>query len=135
MINQVHPPQGLSWNHNQTHTGEMKSILYISMALGALLLPASEGLRNAAVVVIKSVATGIERLIVRGNYAEIRVVEGDQFDEVINAPGRLVLVAVQSELSSVARGEADGLNQAMMYIVKTTIAQNNDLVSSFTIID
>jgi len=112
----------------------MKSIFYICMALGALLLPVSEGIRDAVVVAIKSVATGIEHMMIRGDYAEIRVVEGDEFDKVINEPGRLVIVSVQSELSAGSRG-ADGELQkeirrlpAEVLVAKVIAERNRELL-------
>jgi len=108
----------------------MKTIFYICMALGALLLPVSEGIRDAVVVAIKSVATGIERMMIRGDYAEIRVVEGDEFDKVVNEPRRLVIVAVQSELSAGSRGVNGELEKAIRrlpaeVLVAKVIAERN----------
>lgn len=77
----------------------MKTIFYICLMLGALLLPASKGIRDATISLIKSVASSIERLVIRGDYAEVRIVDADEFEMTINEPGRVVIVVFQSGMA------------------------------------
>jgi thioredoxin-like negative regulator of GroEL len=108
----------------------MKAIFYTCLLLGALLLPASKGLRDGAIVLIKAMATGIEQLVIRGDYAEIRMVDGDEFDMAINEPGRLVIVAIQNEMKTDSRSEARELDEAIKrlpakVLVAKVIAERN----------
>ncbi len=108
----------------------MKAIFYICLVLGTLLLPASKGLRDGAVVFIKAMATGIERLVIRGDYAEVRIVDGDEFEMVINEPGRLVIVAVQNEMSTASKSDSQELDEAIRrlparVLVAKVIAERN----------
>ncbi len=108
----------------------MKAIFYICLVLGALVLPASKGMRDGAVVFIKAMATGIERLVIRGDYAEVRIVDGEEFEMVINEPGRLVIVAFQNEMTTKSRSERRELDDAIRrlpakVLVAKVIAERN----------
>lgn len=108
----------------------MKAILYTLLVMGALLLPASRGIRVAAISLLKSVARSIERIVIRGDYAEVRMVDGDEFDLVINEPDRIVIVVIQSELTASSRSETQELDAAIKHLpakvlVAKVIAERN----------
>ena len=94
------------------------------------MLPASRGLRVAAIGLLKSVASSIERLVIRGDYAEIRMVDGEEFDMVINEPGRVVIVVIQNELTASSRSETHELDEEIKrlpgkVLVAKVIAERN----------
>ncbi len=94
------------------------------------MLPASRGLRVAAIGLLKSVASSIERLVIRGDYAEIRMVDGEEFDMVINEPGRVVIVVIQNELTAASRSETHELDEEIKrlpgkVLVAKVIAERN----------
>lgn len=91
----------------------MKALLTIIILVGALFLPATRGVRDGAVGALSSLASGVERLVLRGDYAEIRLVDEDEFDSVIREPGRLVVVVVQKELYASSRSQTFDLDHAM----------------------
>mgnify|MGYP002640421795 CR=1 FL=1 len=112
----------------------MKTILYICIALAVVVLAASEGMRHAAVSAFKSLTIGIGRLVVGSDYAEIRVVEGHEFDQVINEPGRVVIVVLQSELSAGSHGKNQDLERsikelpAQILVAKIMVERNQELL-------
>ncbi|MBT8037903.1 MAG: hypothetical protein KJO21_10195 [Verrucomicrobiae bacterium] len=117
----------------------MKAVIYIVLVMGALLLPASKFVRDSAIVFIKAMATGIERLVIRGDYAEIRLVDGDEFNEVIHEPGRLVIMSVQKEMTASSRSEVLELDQAIkrlpakVLVAKVIAEQNAPLLAELNI--
>lgn len=96
-------------------------------------------MRDGAVVFIKAMATGIERLVIRGDYAEIRLVDGDEFETVINEPGRLVIVAFQNEMTTRSRSESRDLDEAIrrlpakVLVAKVMAERNAPLLSYLSI--
>lgn len=117
----------------------MKAILYTLLVAGALLLPASKGLRVAAISLLKSVATGVERMVIRGDYAEVRMVDEDEFDMVINEPGRIVIVVIQDELTASSHSETHDLNKeikrlpAKVLVAKVIAERNASLLKKLNI--
>lgn len=117
----------------------MKILVTIILLVGALFLPASKGLRDAAITAVTAVASGVERLVMRGDYAEIRLVDGDEFDAVVREPGRLVIVVVQKELTASSRSETHELDHAMkelpgkVLIAKVVAERNTALMTRLKI--
>lgn len=117
----------------------MKAIFYICLVLGALVLPASKGVRDAAIGVVTAVASGIERLVIRGDYAEVRLVDGDEFEKVIREKDRLVIVAVRNELTASSRSETqeiDGVIKrlpATVLVAKVIAERNMELLKRLKI--
>ncbi|MCP5535561.1 MAG: hypothetical protein H7A51_04905 [Akkermansiaceae bacterium] len=117
----------------------MKAILYTILVLGALMLPASRGVRIAAISLLKSVAAGIERMVIRGDYAEVRMVDADEFDQVINEPGRIVIVVIQNELTASSRGETHDLDEeikrlpAKVLVAKVIAERNTSLLEKLNV--
>lgn len=86
---------------------DMKTVIYIILFVGAVMLATSKELRSKAMNVVKMVGHGLEQLVIRGDHAEIRSVEASNFDLVINEPGRVVVVVIDSHLkASKAEGQA-----------------------------
>ncbi len=117
----------------------MKFLITIILLTGALFLPASKGVRDNAITMITAIASGVERLVMRGDYAEIRLVDGDEFDEVIREPGRVVIVVVQKEISSSSRRKTLDLDHAMkelpgkVLIAKVMAERNTALLTRLKI--
>lgn len=93
-------------------------------------MPASKGIRDTAITALSAIATGVERLVMRGDYAEIRLVDGNEFDKVIREPGRIVIVVVQRELTASSRSETLELDHAMKelpgkVLIAKVIAERN----------
>lgn len=113
----------------------MKVLITILLLLGALFLPASKGFRDAVISGLTTIASGVERLVMRGDYAEIRLVDEDEFDDVIREPGRLVMVVVQKELTASSRGKTLDLDHAMkelpskVLIAKVVAERNTALMT------
>lgn len=57
--------------------------------------------------------SGVEILLDGSQYAEVRMVTNDDFDEVVNEPGRLVIVDIETEQKTVQRGSKSELDTAM----------------------
>lgn len=119
----------------------MKALFTIILVMGALLLPASKGVRDTVIAALSAIAGGVERLVMRGDYAEIRLVDDHEFDNVIREPGRLVIVVVQKELTASSRGQTIDLDHAMkelpgkVLIAKVIAERNSKLISRLEITD
>ena len=78
----------------------MKSILYILLAVGVLVLAVSKELRMTAMNVVQVAASSIKQLTFRGDQAEIRTIKASEFDSVITEPGRIVVVVIGKKLTT-----------------------------------
>ncbi|MBT8043495.1 MAG: hypothetical protein KJO79_00975 [Verrucomicrobiae bacterium] len=99
----------------------------------------SKGIRDGVIALVKSVATGIERIIIRGDYAEIRYVDDSDFDMAIAEPGRVVIVVFQNELRTASRSETHELETelkklpAKVLIAKVIVERNETLLDRIKI--
>lgn len=75
----------------------MKTFLYLCLLAGAIALPASERMKTAAVQVLSASFSALEAVLFRGDNAEVRMVNGNEFDQVIKESGRLVIVDFHHE--------------------------------------
>ncbi len=87
----------------------MKSILYIMLIAGSVVLAVSKGLRETTLSIVKVAANGIERMVMRGDHAEVRTIDGDEFELVINEPGRIVVVVIENKLSTASKKKSHDL--------------------------
>jgi len=134
-------PQGPScfFSFPVTSDGGMKTLFYITILVGSLMLPALDGVRVAAVVLVKNVTSEVMRLVVSGDYAEIRSVDGEDFEEVINEAKRVVIVVFHRELRASSRGEADELDAAVkklpgrVLVAKIKAEENRELLDRLSI--
>lgn len=112
----------------------MKTIFYTLLVVGAMLLPASKGVRDGVIALVKSVASGLERIAIRGDYAEIRYVDDSEFDMAVAEPGRVIVVVFQNELTASSRSETAKLDEALkrlpakVLIAKVVVERNQSLL-------
>ena len=94
------------------------------------MLPAAKDIRLAAVRMVVEVAGSVERMVLRGDYAEIRSVDGKDFDKVINERNRVVIVVVHNKIRSSSRSEMHDMDEAIKklpgrVLVAKVIAEEN----------
>ena len=97
------------------------------------MLPAAKDVRLAAFKMVLDVAGGIERMVLRGDHAEIRSVEGKDFDKVIRERNRVVIVVVHNKLRSSSRSKLRDIDEAVKklpgrVLVAKVIAEENTLL-------
>jgi len=91
----------------------MKAFFYICLAAAALMLSASERMRSVALEVATVAITGLDQMLFKGGYAEVRMVNGAEFEDIINEPGRVVIADFHHEQISVARSDKSELDAAI----------------------
>ena len=117
----------------------MKSFFYICLLAAAVLLPTSERIRTAAVEVATVAITGVDQILFKGGYAEVRMVDGDQFDEVINERNRVVIVDFHHEELSVAQSDKSKLDASINHlpskvlVAKVLAGRNMELLDQLQI--
>ena len=117
----------------------MKIIVSTALIIGALFLSASKDMRQKAVTALATLASGVERAVMRGDYAEIRLVDQDGFDAAIQESGRVVIVVIQKELSTSSRNETLELDHAMkelpgeVLIAKVIAERNPELMAQLQV--
>ena len=103
------------------------------------MLPASESMRVSAIGLIKGIASEVERLVIRGDYAEIRSVDAEDFDDVIKEPKRVVIVIFDKKLSASSRGKNHDLDEAIkklparVLVAKVSAEENRSLMKELNI--
>jgi len=97
---------------------------------------ASEEFR-AKVIHLGTVIKGrAEGLVVNGDRLETRMVKGDEFNEVINEQGRLVIVSFDKELAYAANGRSIVFDERLrdlppqVLLVRVQIESNTKLMKS-----
>lgn len=109
------------------------------LLIGGLMLPAFEDVRIASIALVKGLASEVKRMVVSGDYAEIRSVDGEDFEEVINEPRRVVIVVFHKKLRMSKQGEAHELEEeikqlpARVLVAKITAEENTDLLRKLNI--
>ena len=117
----------------------MKSFLYICLAVAALMLPVSERMRSVAIEVATVAITGLDQIIFKGGYAEVRMVDGAEFEAVINESGRVVIADFHHEQISVARSDKSELDASInrlpsrVLVAKVLAGRNMELMDRLQI--
>ncbi len=117
----------------------MKAFLYICLAAAALMLPASERMRSIALEVATVAIIGLDQIIFKGGYAEVRMVDSAEFDDVINEPGRVVIADFHHEQISVVRSDKSELDVAInrlpskILVAKVLAGRNMELMDRLQI--
>ena len=117
----------------------MKTLFYVTLFVVGLMLPASEGVRLATIGLIKGVVSEVERLVLRGDYAEVRSVDGETFDKVIVERNRVVIVVFHDKLKSTSRSELHNTMEAIkklprrVLLAKVTAEANKPLLDKLGI--
>jgi thioredoxin-like negative regulator of GroEL len=91
----------------------VKSFIYICLLAGAIVLPASERVRNIFAQIGMAALEGVEEVLWGEGYAEVRMVDESNFEKTINSPGRLIIVDIHHEEISVARSDKSDLNESI----------------------
>jgi len=117
----------------------MKPLLYICLLAGALLLPASERMRLVFFQAVKVAATGVEEILRISDSAEVRQVDGNEFDEVIKSPGRIVIVDFYNEDPTLEQKEKTNLDESIkrlpsrVLVAKVLAGRNIELMDRIQI--
>lgn len=117
----------------------MKSFFYICLLAGALALPVSERLRSAALQVATVAVTAMEQVLFRGDFAEVRSVDAEDFDETIRESGRLVIVDINHEETSVNQSSKSQLDASIarlpskVLVAKVLAGRNIELLDELQI--
>ncbi|BDS05089.1 hypothetical protein NT6N_01290 [Oceaniferula spumae] len=117
----------------------MKKLIYLALIIGVIALVRSKELRQKTIRSLEVVKNGVERLVFRGNHAEVRLVDEEDFDRVINEPGRIVVVYFKHELTSVSKVESAELDARLkelpnkVLIAKVRAEQNEALINQLQI--
>ena len=125
--------------HIPFSTAFMKSFLYISLLAVAVMLPRSERVRNAAFEVTTVIFTGVNQILFKDGYAEVRMVDADEFDEVINEQNRIVIVDFHHEDISVAKSDKSELDASInrlpskILVAKVLVGRNMELLDRLQI--
>lgn len=91
----------------------MKKLIYLVILAAIGCVVVSEEIRHKVYRSLMVVKSGAERLVMRGNHLEVRVVDEDSFDSTIKEPGRLIIVSFQHELTSVAKMQSTAFDERM----------------------
>ncbi len=103
------------------------------------MLPASERARNVVFQMASVVVTGLEQVFLQGEYAEVRMVDGAEFDAVIKEPGRLVIVDFHHEETSGSYSEKSEFDESVnrlpskVLIAKVLAGRNIELMDRLQI--
>lgn len=103
------------------------------------MLPAAKDIRLAAVKMAVEVAGSIERMVLRGDHAEIRSVDGKDFDKVIGERNRVVIVVVHNKLRSSSHSEMHDMDEAVkklpgrVLVAKVVAEKNRPLLQRLNI--
>lgn len=103
------------------------------------MLPVSERARTALFQVALTLMTGVEQVLFRGDMAEVRIVNGDNFEETINTPDRLVIVDFHHEEISAEKSEKSELDAAIsrlpskVIVAKVLAGRNIELMDSLRV--
>jgi hypothetical protein len=122
---------------------DVKTVFYLCLLAGAVVLPVSERARSlflkSASVAVSVVADGGERVFGALNSAEIRTVNGSEFDRVIRESGRLVIVDIHQEDVMVIHSEKSKLDRAIeklpskVLVAKVQAGKNIELMDRLQI--
>ena len=125
---------------SHTHTlGGMKKIIYLVLIAVALAFVSSADLRKKASRSFSVVVSGLDRLFWRGDHLEIRRVDGDNYDEVVQEPGRLVIAYFENEMTSVSKSKSASLDKklkhlpAKVLLAKIQVDKNEELLKRLNI--
>lgn len=91
----------------------MKIFIYLGLLAGAIVLPTSDRARSIFVHMGQVALDGFGEVLWGEGYAEIRMVDENNFNETINEPGRLVIVDIHHEEISSPRSDKSDLNKSM----------------------
>ena len=94
----------------------LKGLLYISVLAGAAILPTSERARNVFFQAVKVAADGVEEVLRISDSAEVRQVDGNEFDQVIKEPGRIVIVDFHNEDVALTDRKKKKLDNAIKHL-------------------
>ena len=125
--------------HNPFERVRMKSFFYICLLVAAVLLPTSERIRTAALEVATVAITGVDQILFKDGYAEVRMVDGDEFDDVINERNRVVIVDFHHEELSVAKNDKSELDASInrlpskILVAKVLAGRNMELIDRLQI--
>jgi len=117
----------------------MKTFLYICLLVSALALPASERMRNIVFKMASITVKGVEQILTGRGFAEVRMVDEENFDEVINEKDRLVIVDFHHEETSVAKSDKSDLDASInrlpsnVLVAKVLAGRNIELMDRLNI--
>lgn len=103
------------------------------------MVPVSERMRSAALEMATVVITGVDQILFKDGYAEVRMVDADQFEEVIKERNRIVIVDFHHEELSVAKSEKSELDASInrlpskILVAKVLAGRNMELVDRLQI--
>jgi len=117
----------------------MKKIIYLVLIVSGIAFVSSEDLRTKGKRSFSVVVSGLDRLFWRGDHLEIRIVVGDNYDEVVKEPGRLVIAYFEDEMTSVSKSKSSSLDEklknlpAKVLLAKIHSAENEELLKRMRI--
>jgi len=92
----------------------MKKLFYLGFIVGIAWLIESKDARQKVYRSLAVIKNGVERLLVRGDHMETRIILGhDALANVMKEPGRLVIVSFESDRTSVSRSQSDDFNKKL----------------------
>jgi len=113
----------------------MKISVYIFLVLAGLLLPATEEVRSSVVRLVKDAVSAATSMVIRGNHAEVRFVDGKDYEDlVLNEKERLVVVVFGNKIRSTSRSEERDFDMALrklpssVLVAKVNAEGNGDLL-------
>ena len=91
----------------------MKKLIYLAILALIISMVVSKDFREKILRSTSIAKDGVERLVFRGDYLTVSVVDDDNFDNVILKPGRVVIIYFQHEMTSVAKTQSAAFESKM----------------------